>query len=588
MDTRLPELRAGTRNDYILVSQQLASIWGQTWVDRFLDSGHARLDHSAVVGSFWFPDTSGYQRRSTPSFDRQKILQANATTWRSFFADWDNIPWNVDVDNHAIQLEEQIVTRLGKFFPREPWRKRNSVFSNSTWELYKSRAHLRRLLTTCCKALEAWQLHVGLRTWMHQCTVSAYSRMLCLCLRACGRYQQLQFLNKQLRKQVMIDKATKADALLEPLHNANGKEALRLLKPLKLGKRHRDLGKRTLPIVRLANGEVASSPEAALQRWRDHFGAMEGGTTTSPSGLWSTMASSRQDRSFALPTLKDIPHILELEAQLRRTKAGKAPGPDAIPGEFLRAASPWIARELYPLLLKATCRLQEPMLYKGGRLATLYKNKGPPSEVSSHRAILISSTVGKTFHNVFRERALPFVRAGATDLQYSNQPGALVAIAAHSVRLHQNWAESTRRSEYTLFVDIASAYYTLLRQMSVDVAPTDENILSLLRRLGISECHISQVAQKLESPTGLEEAQAPPHLRAILGEFHSFTWFRLRGDDDLVATSRGTRPGDGLADLLCNILWTVPSQSGNPYQVFGSAPAASLEQGDWPPDRYGS
>ena len=545
--------RAGTRNDYLLVSQQLSSIWGQTWIDRFLDSGNARLDHSAVVGSFWFPATTGYQQLAFPTFDRQKILKADATTWGSFFDKWENIPWDVDVDTHALRLEEQIVERLGKFFPREPRQKRNSIFSDHTWKLFQCRAHLRRLLTSCCRALDAWQLHVGILTWTGRQTVCAHLRMLCLCIRVCGRYQQLTFLNKQLRKQVMIDKATKAEELLEPLQQAHGKAALRLLKPLKLGKRHRDLGRRTLPIVRLANGDIAASPDAALQRWRDHFGAMEGGTTTSPLELWSTMAMARSTRSFPLLTLSDLPHILELEAQLRKTRTGKSPGPDAIPGEFLRAASPWLANELYPLLLKVTCRVQEPMLFKGGRLATLYKGKGSPSEVSSHRAILISSMVGKTFHNVFRDRVLPFVRAGGTDLQYSNQPGALVALAAHSVRLHQNWAKNNHSSEYTLFIDIASAYYTLLRQMSVDVAPTDENIILMLRRLGISECHVTEVAKRLELPTGLEESQTPPHLRAILGEFHSYTWFRLRGDEGLVATSRGTRPGDGLADILWSI-----------------------------------
>lgn len=79
---------------------------------------------------------------------------------------------------------------------------------------------------------------------------------------------------------------------------------------------------------------------------------------------------------------------------------------------------------------------------------------------------LNSSTIGKTIHGVFRDRVVPFVRAGATELQFSAHRGALVSIAAHIVRMHQNWLKAIHRCDYTIFVDIASAYYSLLRQLA--------------------------------------------------------------------------------------------------------------------------
>ena len=349
------------------------------------------------------------------------------------------------------------------------------------------------------------------------------------------------------------DKAKVADSLLVPLQQANGKQAIRLLKPLRLGKRHRDMGQKAMPAVRLANGELAQTPAEALQRWREHFGQLEGGQVTTSTDLWHTVASSRLRRPTCFPGLSDIPTLLELEDQLRKVKAGKAVGPDLVPGEFLKAAGPWIARELWPLLLKICCRVQEPLMYKGGRLATLFKHKGSATEATNHRAILISSTVGKTIHGVFRDRTVPYVRKGASELQFSAHQGALVSIAAHTVRLHQNWSKVSRRCDFTIFVDIASAYYTLLRQLTTEVEMTDENILALLARLGYKDCHIDAVARKLKEPTAMESLEVPPHLRAILGEFHSHTWFRLRSDPALVSTGRGTRPGDGLADILWSL-----------------------------------
>ena len=198
---------------------------------------------------------------------------------------------------------------------------------------------------------------------------------------------------------------------------------------------------------------MASTPAEALERWRDHFGQIEGGTTTSPEGLWKHICEARSSRTTVTPTLNDLPTLMELEFQLRKTKPGKAMGPDLVPGELLKAASPRMAQCLWPLLLKVTCHVQEPLLYKGGRLSTLFKHKGSPSEASNHRAILISSTLGKTFHNVFRERTMPYVRAGASELQYSAHPGSLVSLAAHTVGLHQNWAKQSKLSDFTIFID---------------------------------------------------------------------------------------------------------------------------------------
>lgn len=339
----------------------------------------------------------------------------------------------------------------------------------------------------------------------------------------------LQPCGEALRRKIMSDKAKAADTLLEPLEQAPGKQAIRLLKPLRLGKRHRDIGQRPLPIVRLKSGEVASTPEEAFQRCK---------------------------KSILVKLKVDLPPRQQCGLQLqplvlhvpRKIQSGKAPGPDLIPGEFLKSAGPWIARELWPLLLKICCRIQEPLLFKGRRLATLFKHKGSAAEASNHRA-LVSSTIGKTMHGCFVTESYPMSVEGS-ELQFSARRRALVSLGAHIVRLHQRWAKQIHRCDFTIFVDIASAYYSLLRQLAMDVEATDENILALLKRLGYPDCHIAAAAAKLEEPSAMEALQVPPHLRAILGEFHSHTWFRLKNDSSIVATSRGTRPGDSLADFF--------------------------------------
>ena len=351
--------RPGSRNDCFLFSLGLTEHFGATWIDRFIDSGHARLDHSAVVATFWCPFHKIKPKCPKPSFDRQSILAADDTTWSKFFADWNPIDWTLDVDSHAAQLEHQIVTKLSEFFPAKSRKKKSSLFSDDTWTLYHQKAQLRQHLTSCSKLGDLWQLSIGFSSLRGIPTRSPCLKLLGFCLRTCGRFRQFQTLSKSLRRNIMLDKATAADTFVEPLQQANGKQAIRLLKPLRLGKRHRDIGKRSLPIVRLKSGEVASTPEEALQRWREHFGEIEGGTTTTPSALWTSATASRASRPSCTPQLSDIPTLLELEAQLRKIQSGKAPGPDLIPGEFLKSAGPWVARELWPLLLKICCNIQE-------------------------------------------------------------------------------------------------------------------------------------------------------------------------------------------------------------------------------------
>ena len=534
----------GSRNDYILVSLKISHHWGSTWVDRFLDSGHARLDHSALLATFLVSPAQSASKGSSTQFRQGQ----DPGCWRRhldsvFLLMERTFPGVLTLTPMLYSLKDRLSINLESFFLVNPKGSDSLCFLMILGLCIIRRPSFEGSSLAVQRWLICGNFANGFPALKGIPIISPRLKLFGLCLRACSRLRLFNVLSHNLRTSVREDKAKVADSLLMPLQQANGKQAIRLLKPLRLGKRHRDMGQKAMPAVRLTNGELAQTPAEALQRWREHFGQLEGGQVTTSTDLWHTVASSRLRRPTCFPGLSDIPTLLELEDQLRKVKAGKAVGPDLVPGEFLKAAGPWIARELWPLLFKICCRVQEPLMYKGGRLATLFKHKGSATEATNHRAILISSTVGKTIHGVFRDRTVPYVRKGASELQFSAHQGALVSIAAHTVRLHQNWSKVSHRCDFTIFVDIASAYYTLLRQLTTEVEMTDENILALLARLGYKDCHIDTVARKLKEPTAMESLEVPPHLRAILGEFHSHTWFRLRSDPALVSTGRGHSPG---------------------------------------------
>eukprot|EP00975_Prorocentrum_lima_P043931 9213142-Prorocentrum_lima.AAC.1 len=58
----------------------------------------------------------------------------------------------------------------------------------------------------------------------------------------------------------------------------------------------------------------------------------------------------------------------------------------------------------------------------------------------------------------------------------------------------------------------------------------------------------------MQQPCLLAASPAGPHFLRILADAHENTWFQVTGAAPLAATSRGSRPGDPLADATFSVL----------------------------------
>ena len=142
----------------------------------------------------------------------------------------------------------------------------------------------------------------------------------------------------------------------------------------------------------------------------DFFRHMEG-------GVRATMQQQREDwinhlqqlRSEAFDLcLPDLPCLTLLEAAFRRVNPAKATGPDGIDAALCHHCPALFAKKTFPLLLRTVLHGEEGLIFKGGRLQALWKNKGPRNQCSSFRSILISSHIGKSIHRCLRvHSALP-------------------------------------------------------------------------------------------------------------------------------------------------------------------------------------
>ena len=540
----------GIRNDYVGISLELLDWCTQSWIDASLDAGHGKIDHAAVVLDLHWPALSFRAPMSSIRFDRHKITMATPEQWTEFFSDWPVIPWSTDITTHVQQIEQHIGDRLAQTFPKDPHYKKGSCMTEKTRDTYLQRRHLRNTMNATKGKCEQWVQQYGLARWCGRNGYRIRFKILALALRASWRWMRYKSLSQRLQHQLRADQNQWLEERMTILETTAPKEIPKFLKPLRMGKRVRHLGLKPLPQVRMENGELATNHEQAQQRWRSHFAAMEGGCPVTMEQLWHEQLDRRDDHEYQSHPLDAIPSVFELEYFMRQSKSNKAMGWDAIPGELLRQGAPQLSYHMWPVLAKMAMWIDEPLQWKGGKLITAYKQKGSAQECNSHRALLVSSSMGKAMHNVWRRRVYPFVQSGSTSLQFSAHHRALVSQASHCARLFAQQAEYHDRSCFLIFLDIQSAYYQLIRQHAVDLTMEDSDVMRFLTRMGVDPMHIEELAHILSQPSALTELQCPPHLHSVVSEIHRATWWTLRADETIIRTSKGTRPGDGFADIL--------------------------------------
>ena len=549
---------SGTRNDYIGVSRELLDMCSCSWVETSLDAGHAKIDHAALCLDLTWPTARYRQKTRKRYYDRTKIALATREQWTTFFHDWPTIPWHVDVTTHTHYIENFLQQQLAKHFPKERGMKRLSCLSRSTYDILEQRNNLRRLISRSKVTVEVWMMKWAWNRWTRIDDTPVQWKQLLAIMRTVERLHRYKRLTAKLQDQIRLDRDQWLTDRMAIIEATPTKELHRMLQPLRLGKRVRHLGKHSLPQVETLDGTLVADHEEAAKRWREHFSLMEGGQETTDEQLWRDTIACQNHDTPKPPSFLELPTIYELEYFFKQSKAGKATGHDDLPGELLKYAAPELAYRLWPLMTKLGAWTIEPLQWKGGRLITAYKQKGSASSCQSYRALLVSSSLGKSFHNVWRRKVVPYVYQGATPLQFTAQRNALVTQASHCARLYLQQAAYYGRSCFLIFLDIQSAYYQLIRQHAMNLTFSDTDIYTFLQRMGIEPMHIDELAEILQRPSVLEESNCPQHLHAMMSEMHRDTWWTLDRDNSgtIIQTAKGTRPGDGFADILWSLCFS--------------------------------
>ena len=109
------------------------------------------------------------------------------------------------------------------------------------------------------------------------------------------------------------------------------------------------------------------------------------------------------------------------------------------------------------------------------------------------------------------------------------------------------------------FLDIKEAFYSLVRELVMDLSTSDDAAAWILKSLNLPDTAFQELAELLHQPPLLTQAAVSDHLHHLIAETHPDTWWMLRKAPEPAHAMRGASPGRPLA--------SEPGDVGDPCHV---------------------
>ena len=477
-----------------------------------------------------------------------------------FALDLPPAQWSLGVDAHLDFFTKEVRQVCARFGRRACVQPRRSYITAEVFQLVHLKRHLTRTVRAWAETKRLTVLWCCVQAWKSSdfghpaeiaCQVAFADTQVAVHWRALGNATH------ELKSCLRSAKVSKLQALaqefVDTAWQGNFKDLFRAIQPFRVGARGKSRFRPT-PCVLDQRGEPCVDASQVAQVWSRHFGDIEGGDVVSPMALcrdYRTEVAGRDPGTMPPISLRDLPTRAEWEAQFHGLKAGKAPGADGLSHDVIARLGQCVPQESYALALKTAVTGSEPLRWRGGLVTALYKGKGSLSDVGSFRSILISEVLAKRHHAWARQKLEPWL----TSVAHSMQQGP---VGHHStpemsllVRSVQSHSHDRGISVGCLFVDITAAFYSVLREFLLPNHADVGSLVSLCDKLGFSADATGDVLQGFAS-------QSDPCISAVwqarVSDVLRHTWFQVLGSSSCVATRRGSRPGDPLADLLYGIV----------------------------------
>ena len=555
------------RIDYIAIPQnELCFCMQSCSIDNF-DTGNSHEDHQAVgVQLQWIQDRQTcLSKAKIGKHDRNAIKDQEHVI---DLAAVQTCAWHEDIETQVQSLNQAIHCTLQAACPRQKQGKKKQYLSAEIWDYRIAKLHLRRRLQNARRQASLDSIRLVFWAWKNQeadpdgvdvivnSHVAHANTVLCSIFQLNCRYYRIA---RMLRRELQQAKTRQLSHALDQTSEVTpAGTLLQTLKPFIGPTNLKKQQKTGLPAVRKQNGEICTTPEEAQNRWIEFFSHLEGGTRMDHDTyrtIWrQNLAKFLVTDSFSI-AIKELPSLAELEMAYRRVPFGKAVGNDGIPPEVCHVKARDLARLTYAILIKVFVYGQEAIEHKGGRLAVAWKHRGDVRDCDTHRSLLVSSHMGKTIHRALRQKHHSLYTAYMQTQQLGGRPKIPVGILPHLSRAFMRWQARLQRPTACIFLDLAEAFYRLIRPLALGGDLSDDDIAVIAARIGLGHNALHQFHAQLKEPSALQQAGAAPVVQKFLQALHSDTWFQIGTQDDVVRTAIGSRPGDSYADVVFGLLW---------------------------------
>ena len=549
----------GCRLDYVAIPQEWKTYILTSFVMPDFDLAQANIDHLPVLLTVKsIPTTSTCKpakRQPRPDWRAVRTCR-DPDKWNAVFRRVRQPPWTFDTHSPWQFCHEELTQSLARIFPVKASQPKRPYISDETWDCRNHQRRLRRQALAQAHIFHKFDLLAPFQAWrtgghLHQALITGFCNLLRFQAEYVRSKDEYKLGQQKLRKALIDQRKHFLYQVAVEAEDAPTNEIYARLKRAGFCSTRR-ARHRPLPMIRDVDGTVAESKEDLHRIWRSYFASIEAGCEAQPDQLLDLCNYTELEQRFRPEEcfLHHIPTLRSLEAMLRKCNPHKAAGTDNLVPELCRYATKWLSDYLAPLFLKVGVYMAEPVQWKGGILYEIFKGKGHMDDPTSYRGILVSSHIAKAVHNAYRQPTMEQFRHHASPMQLGGLPGKGVDMASHGIRAFFQIAKARGESAALFFLDIKSAYYRLVRQLATGSTSTYPELLQLLKTLDMPKDVVYWLCKAINEPSALSQAGCPPWLCKAAAQFHRHTWYHVRGDPALVATYRGTRPGDGYADLL--------------------------------------
>ncbi len=547
----------GARCDYVC----LPVVWKSNSIDSQnlpnLDAGTSTFDHTAVGA--WCQLAFHRSSRTKPQCDPRKIQEQLPLHGDKLFPKLQEIPWQCDVHQHAVQISASVTEWLNEYCAAEVSKPRADYITEETWKIRSIRLWLARSMRRLNGMVQCHDLQIAFTAWRSQQTYQEIAKnvfdttwqMVGLQRRV---QQTIKWTRSLLKKNLRKDRTSYLEQVVEKATDDHPSVFYKHLRSIGVRSKNKRSPMQPLPCLRDLQGELVTTFRQWSEVWRQQFEKQEDGKLRTHQELLDLCLDNQQwNRDLDEPvTWEQLPSLMELEKSLRQSNVGKAFFDDGIPGEFLHFAAHSVAPAMYPLLLKQWLFHREALLFKGGLLISAYKS-GDAMNTCNYRSLLVSPTLGKTLHRLLRQDLMKHFEPKALPLQLGGRPGIAVSQASHVLHAFLHTQRCLKRPAAVIFVDIRNAFYRLFRQHLVRHGAMAETVGALFQSLELPEEAFEDFKTQLSGMTATEAINTPKYLQAQIKEVLNATWFMIPGSHEVTEARRGSRPGDSMADLLFTI-----------------------------------